>query len=149
MCFLFCFSLSRSGVGEEISCLPCTRLASRMANYFWTLSGSRCWSCICLWPMGSSLGQTEVHRPYISQQLHTIMYPSTQRMGKFKKIILPKAGKDPTKPESYRPIALTSYTCKLFERMIKRRLSCFLKMNYLLLRRKKSTQPYPKRLSVP
>uniref|UniRef100_A0A3B3BBF5 Reverse transcriptase domain-containing protein n=1 Tax=Oryzias melastigma TaxID=30732 RepID=A0A3B3BBF5_ORYME len=40
-------------------------------------------------------------------------------------IIIPirKPGKDPTKPGSYRPIALTSNLCKLMERMISARLS--------------------------
>ncbi|GBN58645.1 hypothetical protein AVEN_243503-1 [Araneus ventricosus] len=39
-------------------------------------------------------------------------------------IIIPllKPGKDPTNPSNYRPIALTSCLCKLFERMINKRL---------------------------
>ena len=37
-----------------------------------------------------------------------------------------KPGKDPTSPSSYRPIALTSYVCKLMERMITERLTYFL-----------------------
>ena len=37
-----------------------------------------------------------------------------------------KEGKDPLKPDSYRPIALTSCVCKLFERILNRRLVRYL-----------------------
>lgn len=43
-----------------------------------------------------------------------------------------KEGKDPSAPASYRPIALTSYLCKLLEMMINRRLVYFLEYNVLL-----------------
>ena len=41
-------------------------------------------------------------------------------------IPIPKEGKDPLKPDSYRPIALTSCICKLFERILNRRLVRYL-----------------------
>lgn len=43
-----------------------------------------------------------------------------------------KPGKDPSKPDSYRPIAMTSCVCKLQERMIKDRLTWFLEKNNLI-----------------
>jgi len=47
-------------------------------------------------------------------------------------IPIPKPGKDPTSPSSYRPIALTSCICKTMERMINRRLVWFLESHNLL-----------------
>lgn len=49
-------------------------------------------------------------------------------------IVIPilKQGKDPSSVSSYRPIALTSCLCKLFEKMINRRLIHFLETNNLL-----------------
>lgn len=49
-------------------------------------------------------------------------------------IIIPilKQGKDPSSVSSYRPIALTSCICKVFEKMINRRLLHFLETNHLL-----------------
>lgn len=49
-------------------------------------------------------------------------------------IILPilKPSKDPTKPESYRPISLTSCMCKIMERMITNRLQWFVERKTLL-----------------
>lgn len=40
-------------------------------------------------------------------------------------VVIPirKPGKDPSKPASYRPIALTSTLCKIMERLITERLS--------------------------
>lgn len=43
-----------------------------------------------------------------------------------------KEGKDTSLPSSYRPIALTSCLCKLFEKMINRRLIYFLEHNGIL-----------------
>lgn len=43
-----------------------------------------------------------------------------------------KEGKDPLKPDSYRPIALTSCICKLLERILNRRLRWFLDSKNLL-----------------
>ena len=47
-------------------------------------------------------------------------------------IPIPKPGKDPTSPDNYRPIALTSCMCKTFERMVNDRLVWFLESNNLL-----------------
>lgn len=49
-------------------------------------------------------------------------------------IVVPvlKEGKDPAVASSYRPIALTSCLCKVFEKMINRRLMHFLEANRLL-----------------
>ena len=52
-------------------------------------------------------------------------------------IIIPshKSGKDPELPSSYRPIALTSCVCKLFERMVNNRLVWYLETKNLLSNR--------------
>ena len=47
-------------------------------------------------------------------------------------IPFPKPGKDPLKPNNYRPIALTSCLCKVMERMINNRLVWFLETNKVL-----------------
>ena len=49
-------------------------------------------------------------------------------------IIIPilKPNKDPTHPSSYRPIALTSCFCKIFERLVNHRLYWFLESNNIL-----------------
>ena len=47
-------------------------------------------------------------------------------------IPIPKPGKDPESPSSYRPIALTSCICKTMEWMINRRLVWFLESHKLL-----------------
>ena len=44
-------------------------------------------------------------------------------------IPIPKPGKDPAEPYSYRPIAITSCLCKTLERMINKRLTWFLESN--------------------
>lgn len=56
--------------------------------------------------------------------------PSTWREA----IVVPilKEGKDPSSVTSYRPIALTSCLCKVFEKMINKRLMHFLETNKLL-----------------
>ena len=47
-------------------------------------------------------------------------------------IPFPKPDKDHSKPENYRPIALTSCLCKTFERMVNNRLTWFLESNGVL-----------------
>ena len=47
-------------------------------------------------------------------------------------IPFPKPEKDHSKPENYRPIALTSCLCKTFERMVNNRLTWFLESNDVL-----------------
>ena len=46
-----------------------------------------------------------------------------------------KPGRDPELPQSYRPIALTSCVCKLFERMVNNRLVWYLESKNLLSNR--------------
>ncbi len=45
---------------------------------------------------------------------------------------IPKPGKDPTNPQNYRPIALTSCLCKTLERILNNRLIWFLETNKIL-----------------
>ena len=47
-------------------------------------------------------------------------------------IPIAKPGKDPTNPNNYRPIALTSCLCKLFERIINKRLVFYLENNGII-----------------
>ena len=47
-------------------------------------------------------------------------------------IPIPKPGKDPTNPTNYHLIVLTSCICKTRERMINRRLVCYLESHKLL-----------------
>ena len=47
-------------------------------------------------------------------------------------IPIPKPGKDASNPNNYRPISLTSCLCKLFERMINKRLIWFLESKGIL-----------------
>jgi len=69
-------------------------------------------------------------------------------------IVLPfvKPGKDPSSPDSYRPIALTSALCKIMERMITNRLNWFMESNKLFnpmqtgFRKNKSTLDHIMRL---
>ena len=71
-------------------------------------------------------------------------------------IVLPfiKPGKDPSSPDSYRPIALTSALCKIMERMITNRLNCYLEHNKLFnpmqtgFRKNNSTQGHIMRLQA-
>ena len=44
-------------------------------------------------------------------------------------ILIPKPGKDPAEPNTYRPIALTSCLCKTLENLINKRLTWFLESN--------------------
>ena len=57
-------------------------------------------------------------------------FPETWRQSII--IPIPKPGKDPAHPNSYRPIALTSCLCKIFERMINNRLTYHLEKHSLL-----------------
>ena len=45
---------------------------------------------------------------------------------------IPKAGKDPHQPTSYRPIALTSTLCKIMERLVANRLVWYLEKHSIL-----------------
>ena len=47
-------------------------------------------------------------------------------------IHIPKPGKHPTNPTSYRPITLTSCICKTMEQIINRRHVCYLESHNLL-----------------
>ena len=47
-------------------------------------------------------------------------------------IPIPKPGKDHTNPTNYRPIALTSCLCKIFEKILNTRLVWFLEQNKIL-----------------
>lgn len=60
-------------------------------------------------------------------------YPSSWKL----QIVVPglKPGKDPQLPTSYRPIALTSCVCKIFERMVNNRLIWLLETKKLLTNR--------------
>ena len=49
-------------------------------------------------------------------------------------IPISKPGKDPTEPNDYKPIALTSCLCKTLERMIIKRLPWFVESNNQLSR---------------
>ena len=46
---------------------------------------------------------------------------------------IPKPGKEPTNPNNYRPVALTSFICKIMEQMIKRRRVWYLEFHNLLI----------------
>lgn len=62
----------------------------------------------------------EVLLDLFNQSWHKQQLPKEWRHSKVIPVL--KQGRDPAKPESYRPISLTSCTCKLLESMIKRRL---------------------------
>ena len=47
-------------------------------------------------------------------------------------IPIPKAAKDASDPNNYRPIALTSCLCKVIERMVNNRLVWFLERNKII-----------------
>jgi ribonuclease HI len=94
---------------------------------------------------GSSPGNDEIHYQMIINMSTTAkkqlleLYNSIWISGTFpeewnESLIIPivKAGKDPTLPNSYRPIALTSCVCKLLEKMANKRLTWFLEKNNFL-----------------
>ncbi|CAF4874636.1 unnamed protein product [Pieris macdunnoughi] len=56
--------------------------------------------------------------------LRTLHFPKTWKEGKV--ILIPKPGKDSTRPESYRPITLLSTQSKLFERLLLQRIQIYL-----------------------
>ena len=61
---------------------------------------------------------------YLNSCLRTGYFPMAWKQAKV--IMLPKPGKDLTKPTSYSPIILLPAIGKVFERIIARRLSTFL-----------------------
>ena len=94
---------------------------------------------------GKSVGPDRIHNEMLKQlsvdNKSTLLkiFNNIWRKGDFPKqwnhaIIIPilKPDKDSSKPESYRPIALTSCVCKILERMVNNRLIWFLETNNLL-----------------
>ncbi|KAI5752553.1 hypothetical protein M8J77_018044 [Diaphorina citri] len=94
----------------------------------------------------SSPGPDEIHNemlrhlPYHTKKILLKLFNSIWKEDEFpddwKKSILvpiPKPNKDSTLPENLRPINLTSCLCKLFERIVIRRLNYFLDKNKLLV----------------
>lgn len=94
---------------------------------------------------GSSPGMDDItyellqNLPYTSIRLLTKLINQTWTQGSIPpswkhSIILPllKNGKDPSQPNSYRPISLTSAICKLTEKIITTRLQWYLESNSLL-----------------
>ena len=71
---------------------------------------------------------------YLVLKLFNRLWDSGQLPSVWKAIIIPvpKPGKDPSDPASYRPIALTSHLCKIMERMVTERLTYFLESKALL-----------------
>ena len=76
------------------------------------------------------------HLPENSLKTLLNIFNNFWETGKFPKdwtyatiIPIPKPGKDPAETNYYRPIALTSCLCKTLERMINKRLTCFLESN--------------------
>ena len=66
----------------------------------------------------------------INKMWRTGEFPEEWRLATI--IPIPKPDKDHSKPESFRPISLTSCLCKLVERMVNNRLIWFLEKNNLL-----------------
>ena len=110
-------------------------------------------------PSDKTTGEDEVHNQFLKhlptpkkQELLGIInrswrnseIPNTWKNA----LIIPigKAGKDPTKPESYRPISLLSCLSKLMEKMVNSRLTWFVEENKILsttqcgFRKKRSTE---------
>ncbi|PWV04153.1 hypothetical protein C3747_160g33 [Trypanosoma cruzi] len=72
-----------------------------------------------LGPVAHGTLRTMIHNPFANGSL-----PGSWKMGDT--IPFPKPGKDPCRPESYRPITLLSVLLKLTEGMTHRRLSALL-----------------------
>lgn len=79
------------------------------------------------------------HLPLSSKELLLSIFNNIYNTGYFPQqwrdaIIIPihKSGKDSTKPENYRPIALTSCICKTMERLVNTRLVWYLEANGLI-----------------
>ena len=85
-----------------------------------------------LYSMVSHLPQCS--RVFLLETLNGLWSASTSSVSWKTSIVVPilKPGKDPKLPKSYRPIALTSCVCKLYERMVNYRLVWFLESKNLL-----------------
>ena len=76
----------------------------------------------------------EEGRQFMLDLFNRIWLESSLPAGWRKATILPllKPGKEPSSPESYRPISLTCCTCKLLEKIINHRLVWYLETNNLI-----------------
>ena len=79
------------------------------------------------------------HLPETAQSSLLRVFNDLWQSGEFPKIWsdatiipIPKPGKDPTSPNNYRPIALTSCVCKTFERLVNECLVWYLESNNIL-----------------
>ena len=103
----------------------------------------------------STPGEDGVHYKMIINLPLTVKHHLIKILNKFftesyfppiwsKSIIIPivKQGKNPNSPQSYRPIALTSCICKLFERLLNERLMEFMIMKNILSPAQSGGQKY-------
>ncbi len=79
------------------------------------------------------------HLPEVSLEALLVAFNDVWMNGQFPEswhqatvIPIPKPGKDPTNPSNYRPIALTSCMCKIFERIVNHRLVFYLENNGII-----------------
>ena len=113
------------------------KLSQEIFRKIWNFSAPHHYPRFCCWSWQYTLSNAKAPTSALSTLLR--VFNDLWQSGDFPKswsnatiIPIAKPGKDPTSPNNYRPIALTSCVCKTFERMVNERLVWYLESNNIL-----------------